>query len=182
MIKLNTKTNVILSIFFYALYIITWIIDYMYFNVIPTYSASLTIVSLSLYLIFLRKIPFKYYITVVLFSFFTQYLGAMFLFYEKIPIYDTIWHFLSGFLLVWLADYYYNILSNTTIKNNMLRLLFCFFAACAGASLWEILEFLADTFLSLQTQYGLEDTMIDIISGCSGAFIATCLLYSKDMD
>lgn len=183
MIKLNEKTNIIITIFFYALYIITWVIDAIYFNVIPTYSASLTIVSLTLYLTFLRKLPFKYYIVVVLFSFFTQYLGAMFLFYDKIPVYDTIFHFLSGFLLVWLADYFYGIINlNSGVKNNLLRLLFCFFVACAGAGLWEILEFCADKFLHLQTQYGLDDTMTDIIAGSIGAGIATMIIYSKDCD
>lgn len=179
MIKLNTKTNIIISVFFYGLYVTTWILDILYLNIIPSYSAALTLVSLTIYVIFLRKLPFKYYITVVLFSFFTQYLGAMFLFYEKIPIYDLVFHFLSGFMLVWLTDYYYNIIDTNAKSNLKLRLLFCFFTACAGASLWEILEFCADKFLHLQTQYGLDDTMSDIIAGSFGAFLQTIFLYLK---
>lgn len=180
MIKVNTRTNIIISVIFYLLYIITWGIDALYFNKVPTYSASLTLVSLTLYVILLRKIPFKYYIAVVMFSFFTQYLGAMFLFYEKIPIYDTIFHFLSGFLLVWLADYFFDSISfGLDSKNLVLRLTFCFFTACAGAGLWEILEFCADKFLHLTTQYGLDDTMTDIIAGCLGASIGTYILLKK---
>lgn len=224
MINLNCKSNIIISIFFYILYILTWAIDAIYFNVVPTYSALLAVVSLSFYLAFLRKLPFNYYITVVLFSFFTQYLGAMFLFYEKIPIYDTIFHFSSGFLLVWLSDYFYDFLipnkkyfnnncanntnnnstnfannyknntnkyknkyknnytNNSVKKYDLLRLAFCFFAACACAGLWEILEFCADKFLHLHTQYGLDDTMIDIIAGCLGAAIMTGILYVKNKD
>ncbi|MBT8506839.1 hypothetical protein AZH53_00140 [Methanomicrobiaceae archaeon CYW5] len=81
------------------------------------------------------------------------------------PYYDKIAHFISGttvaligFTLVLLLDQY--------TENNFNRPVIIFLIVMltvAVGGLWEIFEYTVDTFLGIEMQHGLDDTMLDMI-------------------
>lgn len=92
--------------------------------------------------------------------------------YQKIKYYDKILHFISGFLLVVMGNQIFSRLGGKDI-NKLLRKFFSFFFAVTGAALWEIVEFLSDTFLNTLAQNNsLTDTMLDITLGTVSALLA----------
>ncbi|MDF2877353.1 MAG: hypothetical protein K0S30_449 [Clostridia bacterium] len=112
----------------------------------------------------------------------TQWLGTYLRLYDSLLWWDIMLHFLSGILLgyvglvlmVWLDKEH-------SIKGEnkpIITILFSFCVAVSGAVFWEIIEFLADTFLGSHTQLGsLQDTMEDMIYGTLGAALFACYLY-----
>lgn len=112
--------------------------------------------------------------SILIFTLFSSYLGSCFDFYGIVNHYDDIMHSLSGVLAVLFA---YDALvllnsnSNTMIDRKVIIVFtFCFSMAIAG--LWEISEFLIDSFLGTNMQVGgLADTMHDMID----AFIASII-------
>ncbi|WP_438626100.1 hypothetical protein [Paraclostridium sp.] len=112
--------------------------------------------------------------SILIFILFSSYLGSSFDFYGIINHYDDIMHSLSGVLAVFFAYDAFVLLnsnSNTLIDRKVIIVFtFCFSMAIAG--LWEISEFLIDSFFATNMQVGgLADTMHDMID----AFIASIL-------
>lgn len=173
--------NLVISIILFVVYAATYIIDLFTFKAITVSSAALCIGALIIYTLFLRWLKPLYYMGILVFTFFAQYLGGMLKFYEIIPIYDVILHLCSGTLLVLLADYLYEILAQKTGQKDTtaaVRLFFCFLFSTAAAAVWEIWEFSGDKLLGLSSQLNsLDDTMTDIVSGTIGAVIGTAVLY-----
>lgn len=122
------------------------------------------------------------YLITNLFIFFSTLLGSVFGFYS-INHFDDFLHIWSGFISCSIA---YSIIVNFKVldfsnKHHILLLcIFVFMFNMGIASLWEIMEFLLDTFLGTHTQAGgLEDTVIDMIDAFIGGIIMTAYTAKK---
>lgn len=174
------KKNLLLSALLIALYAVT----YMFLhgkvpNVNVTYT-GMSIGTILLFCLFLRKIPFPFYAAFVLFAMFAQYFGSMLGGYHSLWCYDLILHFSSGLLLVLAGHLLYQYLWRGHDRDGAPHALpLCFSAlfsiACAG--LWEVYEFTADHILHIGSQGDLIDTMTDVIAGTGGALLGGLLLY-----
>lgn len=89
------------------------------------------------------------------------------------PYYDKIAHFVSsvtvsvlGFVLVLLVDRY----SGLRLTRPMI-VFFIVISTMGLGALWEIYEYLFDTFFGTTLQHGLDDTMTDLIFDLFGAVI-----------
>lgn len=179
MSKKKTSINLIVSIILFIVYVTTYVIDFFTIKTITLSSVLLCVGALIVYTLFLRKIKSVYYLGLLTFTFFAQYLGAMLHLYVYIPIYDIILHFGSGTLLVLAADYVYTLIMKkykTASVPQLIRLLLCFLTSVASAAVWEIWEYSGDVIIGLNSQGSLEDTMTDIIAGTCGAIIGVFLL------
>lgn len=174
------SANLLISLILLVVYLATWLLDIFTLKQITLSSLLLCVGALLVFVGFLRKIKSRYYLGILFFTFFAQYLGAMLKFYKIIPIYDLLLHFASGILLVLLADYVYTLLlhrhKDYSIPN-VIRLGFCGLASIASAAVWEIWEYTGDQLLGLQSQGGLDDTMTDIIAGSIGAVLGVLALW-----
>lgn len=178
MMKKEKPVNLIASAVLFCVYVLTTVIDALTVRQISVSSSILCIGALIAYFVFLRRFEPLYYLGILVFTFFAQYLGACLHFYNIIPIYDLILHSASGVLLVLLAHY---LLTAFFIKDIQiplrLTLLCCFLFSVAAAGIWEIWEFSGDVLFGLSSQGGsLTDTMTDIIAGSCGAVVGTILL------
>lgn len=103
--------------------------------------------------------------------------GSTFGFYALVPHWDTIAHVVSGTLLVWLGLYAVQRVE-LQIKKRLPRwftIAVALATPLAFAALWEVAEFLSDTFLGTSTQADLEDSVIDMIAAVIGAVVGTLL-------
>ena len=173
-ISINLKFSFVLLI----VYIATYVIDFLTAKSITIAGVGLCIGALVLLVLFFRKMKPMYYLGIAAFAFLSQYLGAMLNLYTIIPSYDFILHFSSGILLVFLADYFYELIVKKHPQSSIpqtIRLIFAFFISVASAAIWEIWEYAGDVLLGLQSQGGLDDTMTDIIAGTTGAVLGVVL-------
>lgn len=127
-------------------------------------------------------IPFSLELSVVVFIFASLFLGSLRNYYELYPLWDTILHFQSGLLLGLLAYFAIYALNAGSKKNLYVSPLFVsVFAVCfsTGISvLWEIYEYLADTFFGYNMQRsGVTDTIHDLILNLVGALIIAIVGY-----
>lgn len=119
------------------------------------------------------------YFTLQIFLFFSSFLGSSFNFY-RIPNYDDFLHIWSGFICTSIA---WNVLLYFNKKINFSKYfiaIFLFMFSMGTASIWEITEYLMDTFLGTTCQQGLIDTNIDMIDCLIGSIIM-CSYYFKKM-
>lgn len=176
----KNKINYWLTAVFFAIYLISFSIDFFTEQSITVVSFGMCIGALLLFFLFLRKLKPIYYIGIIVFTFFAQFLGAMLDMYTKIPIYDKILHLSSGILLVFLGHYAYELLTQKYNNLNVplkIELFFSSLFSIASAGVWEIWEYSGDTLFDLTSQReGITDTMTDIIAGTIGAVIGTFLL------
>lgn len=131
--------------------------------------------------IFFNSLEPIYYYQMVLFACLAQFVGSMLGVYTLLPFYDVVLHGLSGVLLI---SFGYKILtwllepSPSAALPPIVFAAFAFFFSVACAGIWEIFEFLCDTFLGFQNQgVGVADTMQDIIAGSIGAVLGSLVLY-----
>ena len=95
--------------------------------------------------------------------------------YGSIPNWDTIVHCYSGAVLAWFG---YTIASKAeqSIKKPLplwFKNLVAFMTPLALAALWEIYEYMSDTFLGTNMQVGgLTDTIVDMSAAFVGAVVA----------
>lgn len=121
------------------------------------------------------------YIGIIIFIMISSLLGTCYNFYS-INHYDDFLHLVSGGLscvVAWSIFKYFNIESQQKL---IFLAIFVFMFNMGVASLWEILEFLLDTFLGMNTQAGgLTDTVIDMIDALIGSIITIPFIikYSK---
>ncbi len=171
----------ILTIFLNLVYISSGIYFLINKNILNFALCIFCLVS-SIILNYLRKISFiktnSLYSVCNLFLFFATILGSCFDFYGLINHYDDFLHMWSGFITVAIG---YNLLISINDRiyvRKIFVILYLFTFSMGVASVWEITEFLFDTFLGTQMQRGLNDTMFDMIDALIGTIIMI-LLYSK---
>lgn len=112
------------------------------------------------------------YITLCSFVLFASLLGTCFKFYDLIKWYDDFLHLWSGIIFTQIGFVIVRYLFQGEINPRSIAfiLIFSFMFTMGCASLWEIWEFLGDTFLGLNTQVGgLVDTCVDMIDALIGA-------------
>ncbi len=143
--KKEKPVNLIASAVLFCVYVLTTVIDALTVRQISVSSSILCIGALIAYFVFLRRFEPLYYLGILVFTFFAQYLGACLHFYNIIPIYDLILHSASGILLVLLAHYLLTAFFIKDIEIPLrLTLLCCFLFSVAAAGIWEIWEFSGD--------------------------------------
>ena len=128
--------------------------------------------------VFKVKIAGSGQLVTLLFIFASQYLGSYLGFYGRFHWWDLALHFASGGLLAYWGVMVAMSLSRDGMlskeENRKLLLFVALISACASAGLWEIIEFMGDTFLGTNAQLGsLTDTMTDIICGTIGGGLFT---------
>ena len=133
--------------------------------------------------IFKIKISDGLELVFLIYIFFAQYLGTIIDLYHKIYFYDTLMHFLSGFLTSVLAI---NILVNLNVydkKKILFNILFVVAFSSLVAFSWECIEFVGDKLFHHDAQNvlttGVDDTMKDMIVAIL-ASILFCLLYAYE--
>lgn len=101
----------------------------------------------------------------VIFILLSLLVGKAFKFYEIIPKWDLILHFLSGFIIAPIGKRIYVLLGGDS-KNKKFIIIFILCFAISTAAAWEIYEFTTDMILGTNSQNNsLSDTMWDIIAG-----------------
>ena len=164
----------------------------IYLNIIYIKNNNLTRLLISLSIIPLMILPYllnkflKYKLTdstitiYLLFIFASILLGSLFNFYDKIPIYDKIMHFTTGFLSSMLALIILINFNKYDDNNIRFNLIFMGAITCTTALLWEIFEYVSDFIFSGNAQRvletGIHDTMQDMIAALL-AFVIFGLLY-----
>lgn len=106
-------------------------------------------------------------------------LGLIFRWYDLFPPLDIPTHFMGGVVIT----YFYRVAirnSQRLVREIPLPIQIIFAFTCTGttAVFWEFYENFADRFLGTRMVRGLEDTIMDLILGISGA-LALSLIYRK---
>jgi len=128
------------------------------------------------------EIPVELDAGIGVFIFLTLFLGVLHNFYMRYPIWDSILHLQSGFLLS-IGGFVLIYIMNG--KNNKYLHLTPGFIALSSFNfslalgiVWEIYEYIADTFFGYHMQFGgLTDTMEDMILNTIGALIVSVIGY-----
>ncbi len=109
---------------------------------------------------------------------FLHVIGGVMGFYDDVIWWDHLTHFVSGALISILG---FTILltitrlSNTLhIPNFLIPVVILLFILATGV-VWEIFEFFADQLLGTHMQYGLKDTVFDMIYNIFGAGFASLI-------
>lgn len=125
--------------------------------------------------LFKLKINSKMEFFYVLFIILAQFLGSVVNLYNTVWWYDLFIHFLSGVLTAILALVIMNWFSVYKEKNKTFNVLFIISFTLMVASIWEFLEFGADSFLKMNVQHSIEtgvcDTMEDMLVALLGSII-----------
>ncbi|HBG5013719.1 hypothetical protein I6A93_17150 [Clostridioides difficile] len=129
-----------------------------------------------------RLLSKELYIMLALFIMFSSLLGTCFNFYD-INYYDDFLHLWSGIISCIVAfsiiKYFYT-QREISKMSKVFLVIFLFMFSMGVASLWEIGEFLMDTFVGTTTQVGgLEDTMIDMVDALIGTIITIPFIVKK---
>ena len=127
--------------------------------------------------IFKIKITSAMELVYVLFIILAQFLGSVVNLYNKIWWYDLFAHFLSGILTSVLSLVVLNWFGVYNRKNKWFNFLFIISFTLMIASIWEFLEFGADTFFGMNVQHsldtGVRDTMEDMLIAFLGSLIVS---------
>lgn len=119
------------------------------------------------------NMEFVYVIFIILAHFF----GSVVNLYNKVWWYDLFAHFLSGILTAILSLVIMNFLGVYSDKNRLFNVIFIISFTLMIASLWEFLEYGADTFLKMNVQHSIEtgvsDTMEDMLVAFLGSIIVS---------
>ncbi len=114
-------------------------------------------------------------ISIILFIFAAQCLGTALGFYGKFLWWDTMLHTLSGIIFFFVGETIIKQLNNTPEGSNINKKTIIAFGVCfslATGVIWELFEFLVDSFLGQNMQVAkgfvgqdaIKDTMVDLIS------------------
>ncbi len=183
-----------LSVFNKILIIIIGFIS-LYFTIIYIQNNNLINFLISIALIPLTLVPtilnkmLKYKLSngiiliYLLFIIFSVILGSLFNFYDYIPIYDKILHFVTGILSSLFAIIILKNFGKYGDKSIGFNLIFMLAITCAIALLWEVFEYISDYLFSGNAQRhietGVHDTMQDMISSLVGFIIFTIFYIVK---
>lgn len=135
--------------------------------------------------IFKLKISDGMELIYVVFIILAQFLGSVVNLYNTVWWYDLFTHFLSGILTAVLSLVILNWFSMYKDKNKGFNILFIISFTLMVASIWEMLEFGADTFLGMNVQHSIEtgvsDTMEDILVAFLGSIIVSLSYLLKNI-
>lgn len=130
----------------------------------------------------LFKIKFRYILEtiIILFIFFSYYLGYVFNIYHELVGYDKIIHGVSGLVTCFFALFILKQSKKYREEDKWFNILFCIYFSMTIAILWEFLEFADDKFLGKDEQSvkttGVDDTMYDLLVALIGS-IVFCMCY-----
>lgn len=117
------------------------------------------------------------------FIFFSTFLGSGLGAYNTFEWWDIALHITSGILLGFAALYLYNFITRISGQefyfNKWIIIFFCLSIPALFGCLWEMCEFTSDQLLGMNTQikeYGVLDTMEDIICNTGGSVIAVIMI------
>lgn len=130
----------------------------------------LTVCAVSIPFMKIRKYNTVYFLILV-FIFFSMYVGNILNIYKLIYFYDKVLHFISGSIISIIAvRIFMNYHDIYDKKNFTFIFIVSFSIACAG--IWEIYEYTTDVLFNFNSQNAsLNDTMQDIICGTLGSLI-----------
>jgi hypothetical protein len=125
-------------------------------------------------------LPIEFELTVTLFIYASMFLGEIKGYYTKFLWWDLILHagsgLISGFLGFLIVYVLYS--RKKIIMSPVFIALFSFCFAVALGTVWEMFEFIMDSFMGFNMQKtGLVDTMWDLIVDSCGAIIASVTGY-----
>ena len=121
----------------------------------------LLLIPLLLVSLFIRKCDLKLELVYLIFLFLAYVLGYGIDLYDRVYHYDSVVHFIFGFVSSIYAIPIFKFLNKRNIK--FFKSIFIIIFTLALAGLWEIIEFLIDTIFNSNMQRDLFDTMKDII-------------------
>lgn len=118
-------------------------------------------------------LPFTYEVGLMLFVFLSLIAGEYFDIYGKILWWDDMLHFVSGLVVgyVGLLALHIDDTKKKAVSGPWFAAVFVFSLVVTSAAVWEIFEFSVDQLAHGHMQYGLVDTMMDIIDATAGALI-----------
>lgn len=134
---------------------------------------------------FIVRRKFSDCILLIYFGFlmFAGLIGAVFCVYEYVVGFDKAIHFMFGYLGSLLGLFIVCLLADYKKMHPALVALVCFAFAMAGGAIWEVFEYVADTFLH-QTSQGeklveeggrmvatITDSMLDLVCSTVGSFV-----------
>ena len=125
-------------------------------------------------------LPVEFELIITLFIYASMFLGEIKGYYTKFLWWDLVLHagsgLISGFLGFLIVYVFYS--RKKVIMSPIFVALFSFCFAIALGSVWEMFEFIMDSFLGFNMQKtGLVDTMWDLILDSCGAIIASVTGY-----
>ncbi len=126
-------------------------------------------------------LPFAIELGLVVFIFFTLFLGEVGRFYDRIPLWDKFLHFQSG-LLLGATGYVLVYVLNEHKKTHLglspgfVSMFAVTFSLAIGAG-WEMIEFAGDYLFSSHWQASNADTMWDLIADGGGALLISIIGY-----
>lgn len=127
--------------------------------------------------LFKIKITSAMELVYVIFIILAQFIGSVVNLYNTVWWYDLFAHFLSGVLTSILALVVLNWFGIYKEKNRGFNFLFIISFTLMIASIWEFLEFGADTFFDMNVQHsldtGVRDTMEDMLIAFLGSLIVS---------
>lgn len=118
-------------------------------------------------------LPFAYEVGLMLFVFLSLIAGEYFDIYGKLLWWDDMLHFVSGLVVGYVALLILHVDDSRkqAVSRPWFAALFTFSLVVMSAAVWEMFEFSVDQFAHGHMQYGLVDTMMDIIEGSAGGLI-----------
>lgn len=118
-------------------------------------------------------LPFAYELGLMLFVFLSLIAGEYFNLYGRFLWWDDMLHFTSGLLIGYIALLALHIddRKKSAVSGPWFAAVYVFALAVTSAAVWEIFEFSVDRLAHGHMQYGLVDTMTDIIEGSIGGLI-----------
>lgn len=132
--------------------------------------------------IFKFKISDNLELTYIIFMIFAHFIGSIVNLYNTTWWYDLFMHFASGVATAILALVILNWFNIYKKEKKVFNFLYMIMFVLLVASLWEFLEFGADTFLGMNVQHnidtGVKDTMEDMLIASLGCIIVS-IVYLK---
>lgn len=128
-------------------------------------------------------LPFSYEIGLMVFVFLSLIAGEYFNLYGTFLWWDDMLHFVSGLVIgyVGLLVLHIDDEKKKAVSGPWFAAIFTFSLVVTSAAVWEIFEFSVDQLAHGHMQYGLVDTMVDIIEGTAGGLIIATIgfIYYK---
>lgn len=118
-------------------------------------------------------LPFAYEVGLMLFVFLSLIAGEYFNLYGRFRWWDDMLHFVSGLLIGYIALLALHVDDSTkkAVSGPWFAAVYVLSIVLMSAAVWEIFEFSVDQFARGHMQYGVTDTMIDIIDAGAGAVV-----------
>lgn len=129
------------------------------------------------------RLSFAMQLAYLVFLFASLFLGINLGFYHTVPGYDKLVHLVSGVMTVILAWYTMGLFGVQEHTKKSFQALFMICFSVTVAALWEYFEFACDQLLgqSMQqpSQFGVQDTMFDMLAATVGAGVAAVFVVRK---